>query len=85
MKFSYKVFAAIFLVSIAALTITEIAIMRRVSAQAEADYTRQYRNFAQKIGDTLTQIDTVTELVMKNAAYALRERESSAGCRRPPS
>jgi signal transduction histidine kinase len=79
MKFSYKLFAAIFFVAIAALMISEVAILRRVSAQTEADYVRQYRNYSQKIGDTLKQIDVVTELLMKNAAYVLREREMHSG------
>jgi signal transduction histidine kinase len=79
MKISYKVFAAIFLVSITALTLSEIAILRRVSAQTEADYVRQYRNYSQKIGDTLNQLDAVTELVMTNAAYVLREKEARNG------
>lgn len=79
MKFSLKVFAAIFFVSITVLTISEVEILRRMSAQAEADYVRQYRNFSQQIGDTLNQIDVVTELLMKNAAYVLREKERVHG------
>lgn len=79
MKFSYKVFAAIFLVSISIMAVSEIAILRRVSAQAESDYSSQYRIFSQRIGDTLNQLDVVTELLMKNAAYVLRERERQKG------
>lgn len=79
MKFFYKVFAAIFLVSISIMAASEIAILRRVSAQAESDYASQYRIFSQRIGDTLNQLDVVTELLMKNAAYVLRERERQKG------
>ncbi len=79
MTFFHKVFAAVFFVSISVLTISEIVILKRVSAQAEADYSRQYRNYSQQIGDTLNQIDVVTELLMKNAAYVLRERERQNG------
>lgn len=79
MKFFYKVFAAIFLVSISIMAASEFAILRRVTAQAEADYSSQYRIFSQRIGDTLNQLDVVTELLMKNAAYVLRERERQKG------
>lgn len=79
MKFFYKVFAAIFLVSISIMAASEIAILRRVTAQAEADYSSQYRIFSQRIGDTLNQLDVVTELLMKNAAYVLREKERQKG------
>lgn len=79
MKFSYRIFAAIFFISITSLTISGFEILRRVSAQVEADYVVQYRNYSQKIGDTLNQIDVVTELTMKNAAYVLREKEKQHG------
>lgn len=79
MKFSFKVFAAIFAVSILVLAVSGVGILGLMRRQAETDYVRQYRNYSQQIGDTLHQIDVVTELLMRNAAYVLREREREGG------
>lgn len=79
MKFSFKVFAGIFLVSIMVLAVSEFAILRFVNSRAEAEYIKQYQSYSTQIGDTLHQIDVITELLMKNAAYILREKEKEHG------
>lgn len=79
MKFSIKVFAGIFFVSIMVLAVSEFAILRFINSRAEAEYIKQYQSYSTQIGDTLHQIDVVTELLMKNAAYVLREKERVGG------
>lgn len=79
MKFSHKVFLAIFSLVAVVLVASEILILRSIASQTEREYVKRYSSLSRQIGDTLTQIDKTTDLVMQNALRVLRERERASG------
>lgn len=79
MRFSIKVFGALLGVSVAVLFVSEYSILRFLTRQAQDDYVHHYENLSTQIGDTLMQIDTVSDLMMENAAYVLRDWEGVHG------
>ncbi len=78
-KFSFKVFLAIFGVAAVILAVTSFSILKFVSSHAEAEYIQRYESFSHQAADTLAQIDHATDLVVLNALYALREWERIRG------
>lgn len=78
MRFAFKVFLAMFFLTSAILITLEVAIFRFVTSQAESEYLLRYENYSSTIGATLNQIDKLTDSVLLNAVYVLREKESIA-------
>ena len=79
MKFSLKIFFAVFLVSASITTVSALLVMRIMTAHAEGDYVRRYQAFSAQVGSTLIQLDGTTDMIMRNALYVLRERERGKG------
>lgn len=57
----------------------EIVIFRFITSRTEAEYLQRYGNFTAQIGDTLIQIDKLSDSLLLNAAYVLREKERASG------
>jgi len=67
-----------FLTAVILVTL-EFAIFRFITSRAESEYLLRYGNFTAQIGDTLMQIDKLSDSMLLNAAYVLREKEKTAG------
>jgi signal transduction histidine kinase len=79
MKFSLKIFLAVFLVTLGLGTALIWASHSYVSEQTKEDYISRYSVFAKVMGDTLTQLDTNTEALMLNAVKVIAARDSQKG------
>src|SRR5438309_812069 len=79
MKFSLKIFLGIFSVAVISLLITGAMALRTVFSKTQVEYIQRYQNLSNQIADTLIQADRMTDSVLLNALYVLREIEEKKG------
>lgn len=79
MRISLKLFLAIFSISLVGLVGLEVGIYRLMVSRFEAEYAARYRDFANQVGDTLVQVERLSDLALWNAAHVLREVERAQG------
>jgi signal transduction histidine kinase len=79
MKYSQKIFLAVFLSTIIISGIILWVAYYYSSQQLKDDFIKKYSVFSQVLGDTLTQLDERTETLMYNTAKLVAERDDLKG------
>lgn len=79
MKYSQKIFLAVFLSTIIISGIILWVAYFYSSQQLKDDFMKKYSVFSQVLGDTLTQLDERTETLMYNTAKLVTERDDLKG------
>ncbi len=63
----------------AALLLGDALLFQAAASHARADYARRYRDLSGQAAAALSQVDRLTDDVMTDALYALRERDRASG------
>lgn len=79
MKFSKKIFLAVFLSTLLVSGSILWASYFYTKSQVQEDFINRYEVFSSVLGNTLTQLDTRTEDLMYNAAKFVAERDREKG------
>lgn len=79
MKFSRKVFIAVFLAALVVGTGLIWASYQYVAVQNRESFIARYTAFSKVLGDTLTRLDLNTEALMHNAAQLVEARDFENG------
>jgi signal transduction histidine kinase len=79
MTFAKKIFAAIFLTTLLVGTALTWAAYSFATDQAESAFNSRYAVLAKILSDTLSRLDTSTEILMRNAALTLVEKDRQHG------
>ncbi|MBI4242507.1 MAG: HAMP domain-containing histidine kinase [Planctomycetes bacterium] len=79
MKFSKKIFSAVFLTTLIVGSTLMVAAHRYVSKQSEEQFIDRYSVFSKVLSDTLSRLDKNTEALMFNAAKAVAAKDAEYG------
>jgi signal transduction histidine kinase len=79
MKFSLKIFIAVFLTTLVLGSSLILAAHHYVSGQTREEYVSRYSALSKVMGDALTRLDGNTESLMLNAAKVVEERDAAHG------
>ena len=79
MKFSLKVFIALFLTTLALGSSVILIAHHYISTQAREEYISRYSALSMVMGNALTRLDTNTESLMLNAAKVVAARDAEQG------
>lgn len=79
MKFSTKVFLAVFLPALGLLLAASTVLYTYLSTSTRAQFIAHYQSVTHQVGQTLTQLESTTDLLMSSAVQVLRERVHQSG------
>jgi signal transduction histidine kinase len=79
MKFSRKVFIAVFVTSLLVGSAIIWGTHKYVNSQTRESFISRYEVFSRVLGDTLSRLDTNTEALMLNAAQVVAARDAEKG------
>lgn len=79
MTFSKKIFVAVFFTALVLGSLIIWTSHHYVSKQTEEKFISRYSVFTKVLSDTLTRLDTSTEMLMLNAAQVLVEKDKAQG------